>query len=127
MHKGLNFQFRRCLVPNAGNVLKAQFPRQNHPAGPHAVGRCGSAVVGNAHLGGKVNGHLWRQFLRHRQHAQIGHDQRIHPCLLGGANGFRQAVHLLIGGQGVHGQIHLAAAGMGKHTALLQLLRGEIL
>ena len=113
-----------CLDAATSRRLSSRGARTTRLA-PHAVGRCGSAVVGNAHLGGKSEWASWRQFLRHRQHAQIATISGAStPGLLGGVRLLGRRSHLLIGGQGVFGgQITpCGRAGMeAKHTALLQL------
>ena len=126
MDKGLNFQFRRGLVPQGSNVLQGHLPGQHHPLGTHVVGSAGSSPVGDARLGGHVDINVRGKVLAGVQHTQVSHNKGIHARLRGGLDGLGQAVGLLIGGQGVHGQVDLAAAGVGIDDALRQLLRRKV-
>ena len=126
VHESFQFQFRRCVIPDDGNISQTQFPGKNHSLGTHLVGLGGGSIIGNTCLGRKMYFHTGGIFLGQSQYAKIGNNKGIHTGIGSVLHGLGQPVQFFIGRQGIQGQVYPAAAGVGKNAALPQFVIGQI-
>jgi hypothetical protein len=124
--KCFQFQFRRSVVPNDRDIIQRKLPRKHHTLRPQIIRCRRGRIIGNARLCGNVKLHFRRNMLRHRQHAQVRNDERVHAGFPCAPHKIGHAGDLLVGRHCIQCQINPAPSGMGKAHALRQLLHREI-
>ena len=114
------------FFPDGADLVKAQLPGQDHPAGAQVIPGPGGFVVADACLGGDVPLAPGGVLPCHGERAQICYDQRVHPRIRQTLQVLRQTGDLFIAGHGIDGAVDPDAVAVGKRHRLRQFLRGEI-
>ena len=69
---------------------------------------------------------MGRVALGHAEHAQVGHNDRIHPDAVQKFQKLRNGLHLPVAGHGVAGDVDIHAVAVAQGHRLLQLLAVKV-
>ena len=126
MSEGLDLQFFGGLEADLPDLIKAQLPGQDHPAGSQVVPSGGRLVVDDAGLGRNVALDVGGVALGQSQGTHIGQDDGIHSHAVQILQPLREPGHLLIAGHGVAGHMDPHSLAVAQFHGGFQLFGGKI-